>query len=1251
MTARRALPPRSGTVHPIGDVTEQMCMTIGRERWGAGTMNSFIQSHWRVFFQVFIRTAYEVIRACGDKATLDIEALKAHEDNTILGYRFFLTVCGTEGDTINHCGATVIQDRMLTHKLIADSDKDTKPARDFLKRVDLGRIWAYEVWRLPDERAWEMTVGRCTEHTVRRPLDFTGSIFSPQMAFAMTPDGVCAAQDMDAYDDYYISPPDLLAGRNFAFTAPHYAYSVPRDLVTVNFLYDVQLPDVQIEIALTEFAATRLVPLLLQEDAGPDAIVPDAGPSARKQRRLALLAEAGVNSAFTYPEEADQHLEQHLSAVQGVVDLTTLDGVTPFDEMAKHSAKSTAQIVAHVSNRRPPADAEYAALYKAVPLMTGNARLRPQTAQDEVIAVTACRASRYLQQNMLSLFVPLLRGSPKMSPTGRLIMKYAKANNLTSFADSEAEMFLAPRKGAVSFHTFYVQKLLVNCELIFKVNTLHRLVALAMSFMLDSYRAGLSMHLNLLLLSVMGGTGKSAVFNIMMLLRIPGSIENILYPTAAVFAVDGDANGCRNFSDFCWFFDELPKGLMGDGEEVTDLEARFKAVMTQMYAIYKSMMFTPDGKRESTSTASRWEGTFHGCSNKSLSTGNKGTSASESMTSRWYPYLLSELQSTGRRLEYMMMEEARDQEAIQPLLRSTQRIYQQQQYFHFVVEKMIQAGVIPDVSAHGAVFFLSAFIREAAEDGHVSCQPRTWERVQLHARIKCIQDAWMKLVQDYLYHGKQECDEELTFEKVISISPMLYITAEHMMAAIGDLSDEIYPSLPAAVRLCIRQIYMDQVTEASQLALGADRQKANHRDLFSKEGATDLDRDKRNYSYFSTRSADLIQQILAMIKTFMGDFQPSKNSIEAAVERLGSSTVTSKPYGQTWDHDLHRPTVAPVENTTPKQALVMRKRSEDRSFMDRLEFHVSWIEGAGEKTQQTVKNHANARMGEIITVLMNSEHQLPRSVIFGEVANRPDRAGILVTRTPQSVRSPFSVKNYCQADAENDLLVPEYRAQVNAGLGSDATMTLHCDIDVMALKERALVSSAGAFNVGGSTEELVGSILGAGQQDSGKYFFGMEVPEMGPDKFAAITREQIAAIQATAGKASDTDALFDPSRYMCDNGLGQAKIGHWELVAQNYSPTTFGFSAWEATPKGRQMQYKMNCAWHPLIMIDRYMTPEERLLAKQQRDLLEVPVVPVVPQVPEVPEVPQVPQVPQVPVGVVPRGSDGMQDQDMPDVV
>lgn len=1312
MPPRRCLPIRAKSVEASTRVTEQMAISIDSKLLKGITMNKITDRWWSVYYQFFLRVAQEVHAVSPEKCSLDMEALKSEGGEEILGYRFILSMRDTKGDTLNGYGIRFVNDRATVTAYAASGEKDIKLAVEFLKRAKEGRLFAHEEWRSIDgPRTWDSIVRYCTGQMVGSSLDFTGSVYSMAMAFANTPDGVCAEQDICAMETYLSAPVGYAVGQNFGFPMPRYAYTVPADLCTVEFMYDIMIPSVQIDFAMREFDASKLVPLIINgkkkpAEAAAAAAAMDEEPSPRKRARARLLESIGA-TPFEHQEEAKEAFRGLSKIVGSANEKESLFGVTPFDEMRAHADKVGCQITAyHSAELRKTAmgrcqithkefcseecadelcekqhgaeNADVAqecffihvtgaqcplrhkcllghARYFAKPVVTGRSQMMPYTECDTKVAVKTSRMRTFVQNALSIMFDPLMEGSPKMSPMGRIIVDYGREQNLSSFRPTV--WFIETRPADLSFNGFFIEKSLVIYELVFKVNTLHSLCAAAEEYSLDAYRYGLNLHLNLLLLSNVGATGKSAVFELMSLLRIPGTVESLLYATTAAFAIDGDATGNRNLSDYIMYFDEVPPGVLGVGTTTpTDMESRVKTIQTTQTSKYRSLKFNDDGNRESTGAATLWNGIFLGCTNANADDKHEGIS--HAVLSRWSRVSISE-EAGKRKVEYMMMEQARDRASAKPLIARIKNVFHQTQYYHLQVEKRIQAGVLFDVSTHGASYFLTAFIRELSKEGLCECNARTWIRVETLARLKCIKASEVKLMQDYAHHGEQLRDEHINSKTILSIAPMLYVTVEQVICSISDLAEEIYPPLPYAIRMCVKQLYDEQMAHACRPAYTEDVKREYFRGLFSDEGATSVDPQTRNYAYYSVLRHTLMRQIMSRIKKFMGGFQPSLTSCEAALESLAFANQKATLYDTIWDVANARPMVTTV-GTERKRYPVMRKLGGQRPNLMKYEFHVKWILGTNTGQGSDVKRHSNIRMGAIIKKLMSSKYQLPRKVAFGESSKGPDTVAFLDTLSAAKTedRNLFTVGHWSHYSKKNDSILPEYRTEVNSATRSEP-MSLMADIDVYAFEEHARKIGYVPYIIDNNTDKKISEIL-AREDPNEQYFFGTRVSHISPDKLKHITDEQIERIGECISQEDEHDSQFEEDRYLCliDEG-GEDKTGHWNFVRQNFRAQDFGFSKWADTESELIGQYKMRCMWNPIIQLDFYMTPTEREASARKRDaknlvpvnpqapLLIMPVaVPHIVMPPDSPEhVPEVQQVPRAPVELVPEPS--LMDEDL----
>jgi hypothetical protein len=260
---------------------------------------------------------------------------------------------------------------------------------------------------------------------------------------------------------------------------------------------------------------------------------------------------------------------------------------------------------------------------------------------------------------------------------------------------------------------------------------------------------------------------------------------------------------------------------------------------------------------------------------------------------------------------------------------------------------------------------------------------------------------------------------------------------------------------------------------------------------------------------------------------------------------------------------------------------------------------MSWVLDAPLQKEGDVSRGSIQRMGEIIQGIMNSKHQLPRTVIFGESKSH-DKPGFLETKTRQNVRQEMVVKHWTNANAENLELLPEYRELVNPDAGSDKVIW-KCDIDVYAFEEHARRIGFVPWSVKEDTGDRINEIIKVNGQNV-CHFFGTPVSDITPDRLRFVTEDQIKKIRDCIETFDDEDDQFDPKRFLLEDG-----VGHWNIVAELYDPNDFGFSEWATDETVLITQYKMRCAFHPIIIMDRYMLAEERLAYHEKRAILDVP--------------------------------------------
>lgn len=1222
-----------GKVGSIINATECIAISIPASSFSGISMNSLSTSYQKTFQQVFLRIGEEAIKRDQDKTYFFVEGLTCSQRKLLVGYRFFVVMKNTDGNTLNVIGSNIVNDRRQQQEIAASGDKSAKIAKDFIKRADTNRLFPHEEWRaIPNVRIWGNIVNTCTSLSWINALDFTGGFFSLESALALSPQGVCDDQGPLSLGRYLFTPPGMMMSQTFSFPLSNYVYIIPPDLCFEKALYDRMIPDTQIDFAFHHIEATRLIPMLvtldqrrldnqqrqgdgdgdenlyldldLDLDGDLDLDLDDAQVEAAKKE---LLEKIGA-VPFKNIEEAKETFEE-MSCVQGTNnDLMLIYGITPFDEPRKNADIALDAIRKWYLKTMRSVGVRGNAYLHSFPTLDGNDQIIPYTEEDRKTAVLNRRLRACVQDALADMFTPLIEGSTKMSASGRIIVQYGKDHKLDSLENTK--WFYENRPMGMSPSGYFLAKTLIGFEQIFNINTLHRVCAMVEESSLDAYFYSLDLHLNMLLFSDAGATGKSEVFKVVFdLLRIPGTVETILYSTTAAFAVDGDSDGNRNFSDQIRFFDEFPPGFFSEGSSfMTDMESRLKSILTNMWCKYQSMKFNANGDRESTGTATLWCSTHFGCANiPPVKPGLNGVS--HAMLSRWHKISLSEPKGnesdnhrvSKRSIEDSMLGAEFVGDSADSIKHDIQIVFHQRQWWHFMIEKLIHIGALANVSRHGAAHFVAAFIHDLSKEGMFKNNPRVWLRVFRLARVKCIGAALIKLMEDFR-HGFTR-DSTITVKKMMSIEPMLYITVEQVISAISDLSEEMLPSLPFAIQLCIKQKYDEKILSAKTSSLLEEVRALAFYDIFSREGMTETNQIQRNFSYFSIPKAEMLQYIVASVSGFLGGFQPSPSACEAALESLNKLSIRSKGRKDTVIRNEH--TNVAVIDGEYADVLVMRTRDGIRPGSKDLEFHIDWIAKAMTNASGNVQKNSHVKMKDIITKLMNSKHQLPRKVSFGDSNEGAHKAAFLPTRSRmmESERPLFRVENKKNHDDETDAWAPEYRDKLGGENGFQEWMTLNSDIDTYALTQHLRKIGYSSFTVGDTTngkiKEALNQRRARGEEDDEEdYFFGTRVSDISPDKLSSISDQTLENIRNSLETEDRQDRDFKPQDYICT--VDGVRMGHWNIVKENFSPIPFGYTQWADDEQDLRRQYKM-IAYHPIIMEDRYMTPYDRIAKQQER--------------------------------------------------
>jgi hypothetical protein len=893
-----------------------------------------------------------------------------------------------------------------------------------------------------------------------------------------------------------------------------------------------------------------------------------------KRRRVVFIS--GIGSESRRDHEARENVSRETTGTIGDTLHNNMDvfGVTPFDEAGKSSTEIRGLVAALAVGDRPRLPAAAAMYCKRI--VTGFDHLLPR--QDPHTRNMQRRLYRYHQTSAAKKFNQLLMGSAKMSPMVRVIMQYAEKNDLASF--KHMGWFMQRFTGNMTLNRYWSDKMLTIFELVFKVNNLHGECLAAQEYSLDAYRHALNLHLNLLLLSNRGASGKSAVFEILEKLRIPGSVEILTYETAAAKAIDADAEGGGlNQSDRICIFDEVPPDLIGaGGDKNSEQTSRQRMVMTKMFTSYRSLRFLDDGTRVPTGSTSLWVGVYFGAANL------RSADVSDPMMTRWDKRALSEsADPKGRQVENCMEEAARDKHNITDLMRQVQMVCYQEQLAHCWIEKMIHAGVIADVSTHGMVLFLAAFREKLREKGLFQVgKVRNWERVHLSARLKCIKQAWLTLVADGRF-------DSLSTEAIISIEPMLFITVEQVIMTIAEQAEALLAPLPAAIRRCLKDLYLSKVHDADPGASEIQRESIQQKNLKQIYVSTG-DAERRDFNYWAHARDDLVSEILAQVPKYLGGHKPSKEDVRGILAGFSQQTHTSHPHDMKYDQTTRLNYVTEDTTKRPRDYITIKESRSAVINSQVCEIHVGWLMAAS-GVEGNIKAGLQADMVDIVQELMTAKHQINRAVAFGQSSENHEELQVFQTRKSPHDNGMFKVKNWTHITDKNHDLLPEYREQVNSATAANQDTILMGDIDLYALKQRSAQLALDGTSVSGNFSDVIAEQIG---DDDVFDYFGTKVFSEDHVERLGLDPAKVAALKDAAGREDPVDDQFCREDYRDAEGHD-----HWLVVPQYFDAEDLGFMQWADEEAELIKQYKM-IRWHPLVMHNFRQSTAERRATQQQ---------------------------------------------------
>ena len=988
--SRPKLPLRPGTGGPPIIVTESFCWVIYPDLHLKEHATSFDQfkddnagKMMRAMFQFFLMVICET--AAKEGFTFHIEGVK-NDAGEIIAYRLFGFLTGTDGETFTQ----------VAIGLLSRYEDDAKTVKGLRKRFDGNRLFPYEAYYAvcnPDARLLGVAAAVFTGIKPPDGLSTGGLIkfFSlPDTQFLCTTNTACAAQ---ADCGMYFAEPPGCSGLSVTFPFHEMLYTVPSDFLKFPTLYQVMLPEAQIQRAQATSVSKAII----------DALKCDSVPVEPDPKRQRILRELGAGD-FVHLSVATEDFP----GVRG----SNPPPLTVFDQPRRDNDEIMSRL-ALLEKRE-----EGAPRLGMGPLLTNSTAFKFYCDRDAKNRRLMARIYFIHQMSVAAMLKGILNGSG-LSPAYEALAVAGKELN----DPQRSKWFYENGDKNLSHNLNTTSKFMVLLEQVCGVTDTHEIGALVEKATLDASRRGEDLHCNVFIATEKGATGKSSIVKWVLKLRVAGTVKDIVFATAAAL-LTGGINGQSDQAGYITVFDEQPpESSAGEANGISKEQARKKHLLSNGGRV-KVLYFDKEdgGDRETKEAEANWCGVEISLANIS--------SLPHALESRYIFVRPSETSSVhGRRIENSMNEAAQTEEITGPMFDRFAWVMHQRQWFHFMIWRGVEIGYIQGPSMHGAALFLNKFLDELAGMGVLLKTPRVNGNIHSMAKIECISEAYQNFLVDH--------KGLITVESFRKIEPLLSVSVDNVISAIMEMAESICPNLPYGISCCIRDLYLRKAA-AARAALDTKP----FQNLF----ALNLGSNERDYSWFSVPKREVVEFAMVHVSAYTNGNQPSKGQIYDAIDGFcESAEALYPPYGFIISAEgkfSGQPDVVscPGLVRTPCARLI------DTHFrgVQQFEVHMGFIFSVDNKKtpKQTIVC--------AIQKALNFKYQLPHIFSTGKEQGSPKL--VLETVIPDS-EEELVVKSHVVANAHTQSFFSGYQQEV-FGNGPSSDGRLLTDYDTWGVLRR-----------------------------------------------------------------------------------------------------------------------------------------------------------------------------------------------------
>jgi hypothetical protein len=398
-----------------------------------------------------------------------------------------------------------------------------------------------------------------------------------------------------------------------------------------------------------------------------------------------------------------------------------------------------------------------------------------------------------LKRHMLKEYVTkcMTEDSYGLSPYEKAILKYGNQEGLFNLKLTHTKF----DKSLGLFSNMECANYIKISSFLHMSQHILRPMSLALKYSMDSLRLEYDLHLNMLMFDKDGASGKSEVTNQLIECSIKDSVRTEAYKSAkSDLCAEGNMNSGTKV------LPELQQSLVRDGDPNNDQGRMFKDVLTSGVSTGTRLVRKDDGSYTQQFIRSENIASYVGSSNANL------YNLPRPVQSRFHLVLVEKNQVPWRDVLHVKSEEKTSGERLD---NSQNHFKQETRFFQYMIyhmERLTKIRYFHKPTMDIAWIFMLVLQRTLNGRGILMSNVRVPSSLVNLSRQNMFRES---IERNWLHRGAKYNGKNIMMDHFFDLDVMLFVTPEHIVAAIGEAADRIIKTSTDTVRKAIRSYFYE----------------------------------------------------------------------------------------------------------------------------------------------------------------------------------------------------------------------------------------------------------------------------------------------------------------------------------------------------------------------------------------------------------------------------------------------------------